>query len=225
MAFSSVTGSTHRVNAAGCGKHKWRSHLKTTSGLIHHAVFVHGHLKGGIGAGASLAAVAQIGVVGGPAGLALLVGLSAGILANRATEKVSVVQIGQFVAERAAVAATETKRLAARYVRTAEASSGNGLGSDFDGLKSQVIKILEYKKLTRHYTRGVERVFLGSSQGMGDVRQRQTKGLVDELIFGHGRRRNRLCQLERASGPWAHSAYLKQPMRWSLTSPVACMWA
>ena len=52
--------------------------------------------------GASLAAVAQIGVVGGPAGLALLVGLSAGILANRATEKVSVVQIGQFVAERAA---------------------------------------------------------------------------------------------------------------------------
>ena len=87
-----------------------------------------GHLKGGIGAGASLAAVAQIGVVGGPAGLALLVGLSAGILVNRATEKVSVVQIGQFVAERAAVAATETKRLADRYARTAEAVPTNGLG-------------------------------------------------------------------------------------------------
>ena len=93
-----------------------------------YAEFVDGHLKGSIGAGASLAAVAQIGVVGGPAGLALLVGLSAGILANRATERVSVVQIGQFVAERAAVAATETKRLADRYVRTAEASSGNRLG-------------------------------------------------------------------------------------------------
>ena len=93
-----------------------------------YAEFVDGYLKGGIGAGASLAAVAQVGVVGGPAGLALLVGLSAGILVNRATEKVSVVQIGQFVAERAAVAATETKRLADRYVRTAEASSGNGLG-------------------------------------------------------------------------------------------------
>ena len=110
--------------------------MKTTSGLIHHAVFVDGHLKGGIGAGASLAAVAQIGVGGGPAGLALLVGLSAGILANRATEKVSVVQIGQFVAERAAVAAAETKRLADRYLRIAEASSGNGLGSDFDDFKS-----------------------------------------------------------------------------------------
>ena len=91
-----------------------------------YAEFVDGHLKGGIGAGASLAAVAQIGVVGGPAGLALLVGLSAGILVNRATEKVSVVQIGQFVAERAAAAATETKGLANRYARTAGAGAGSG---------------------------------------------------------------------------------------------------
>ena len=93
-----------------------------------YAEFVDGHLKGGIGAGASLAAAAQIGVIGGPAGLALLVGLSAGVLVNMATKKVSVVQIGQFVAERATVAANETRMLADRYVRTAGAGSGNGLG-------------------------------------------------------------------------------------------------
>ena len=91
-----------------------------------YAEFVDGHLKGGISAGASLAAVAQVGVVGGPAGLALLVGLSAGILVNKATEKVSVRQIGQFVAERARVAAAETKNLADRYARSAELSPGNG---------------------------------------------------------------------------------------------------
>ena len=93
-----------------------------------YAEFIDGHLKGGIGAGASLAAAAQIGVVGGPAGLALLAGLSAGILVNMATKNVSVVQIGQFVAERATVAANETKTLADRYVRTAVAGSGNWLG-------------------------------------------------------------------------------------------------
>jgi len=69
--------------------------------------FVDGHLKGGMGAGASLAAASQVALLGGPAGMALLAGLSAGILAHKATEKVSVRQIGQFMAERArAVAAS-----------------------------------------------------------------------------------------------------------------------
>ena len=76
-----------------------------------YAEFVDGHLKGGIGAGASLAAASQVAVLGGPAGLALLAGLSAGILAHKATEKVSVRQIGQFMAERAKAAATETRSL------------------------------------------------------------------------------------------------------------------
>ena len=93
-----------------------------------YAEFVDGHLKGGIGAGTSLAAASQIGVMGGPAGLALLAGLTAGVLVNMATKNVSVVQIGQFMAESATVAATETKRLANRYVRADEAGSGNGLG-------------------------------------------------------------------------------------------------
>ncbi len=77
----------------------------------HHAgeyvEFVDGQLKGGIGAGASLAAASQIAVVGGPAGLALLAGLAAGVLVNKATQEVSVGQIGRFVAERARVAAVE----------------------------------------------------------------------------------------------------------------------
>lgn len=76
-----------------------------------YAEFIDGHLKGGIGAGASLAAASQVAVLGGPAGLALLAGLSAGILAHKATEKVSVRQIGQFMAERARAAATETRNL------------------------------------------------------------------------------------------------------------------
>ena len=76
-----------------------------------YAEFVDGHLKGGIGAGASLAAASQVAVLGGPAGLALLAGLSAGILAHKATDKVSVREIGQFMAERAKAAATETRSL------------------------------------------------------------------------------------------------------------------
>ena len=73
---------------------------------------IDGHLKGGIAAGASLAAVAQVSVLGGPAGVALLAGLSAGVLANKATEKVRVARIGRFLAERAAIVARETRRLA-----------------------------------------------------------------------------------------------------------------
>ena len=73
--------------------------------------FFDGHLKGAIGAGASLAAASQVAVLGGPAGIALLAGLSAGILAHKATEKVSVREIGQFMAERTKAAATETMNL------------------------------------------------------------------------------------------------------------------
>ena len=51
-------------------------------------------------------------IAGGPAGVALLVGLSTSILINKATKNVSVVQIGQFMAERAAVAAREIRRAA-----------------------------------------------------------------------------------------------------------------
>ena len=48
--------------------------------------FVDGSLKGGIGTGATITAVSLIGVAGGPAGVALLSGLAAGILVNMATK-------------------------------------------------------------------------------------------------------------------------------------------
>ena len=91
-----------------------------------YADFVDGHLKGGIGAGTSLTAVSLVGVGGGPTGVALLVGLSAGILVNMATKNVSMVQIAHFMAERVTVAATEIKTMADTRIRTAETSSGTG---------------------------------------------------------------------------------------------------
>lgn len=73
---------------------------------------VDGLLKGGINTGATLAAATQVAVFGGPAGLTLLAGLSAGILANRATKKISVVQMRQFIMERTTSAAMQLKEQA-----------------------------------------------------------------------------------------------------------------
>ena len=53
-------------------------------------------------------------------GLALLVGLTTGVLAHTATQNVSVVEIGHFLAERATIAATEVRAIANRHARTAE---------------------------------------------------------------------------------------------------------
>ncbi len=72
---------------------------------------VDGLLKGGIGTGATLFAVSQVTVFGGPAGLTLLVGLAAGILVNRATKKLSVDQLHRFIVEASAAAASEIKAL------------------------------------------------------------------------------------------------------------------
>ena len=70
-----------------------------------------GLLKGGIGSGAALVATSQVAVVGGPAGLALLAGLSAGVIVNRAGRNLSVDQFRQFVTERTTAAAEEIKNL------------------------------------------------------------------------------------------------------------------
>ena len=82
-----------------------------------YAEFVDGQLKGALVSGATLSAVALVGVASGPAGAGLagaglLAGLVAGVLASKATENVSVVQIGQFLAERAAIAAAKAKEIA-----------------------------------------------------------------------------------------------------------------
>ena len=83
-----------------------------------------GAFKGSVGAGASLAAASQIAVLGGPAGLGLLAGVCVGILAHKATEKVSVAQIGRFAAESATSAAEEVRQATNRYRRSAEAALG-----------------------------------------------------------------------------------------------------
>ncbi len=74
-----------------------------------YAEFVDGQLRGGVSSGATLAAISLVGVAGGPASAALLVGLTTGILVNKATENVSVVEIGQFAAAQTAAAANEAK--------------------------------------------------------------------------------------------------------------------
>ena len=88
-----------------------------------YAEFVDGQLKGGVSAGATLVAASQVGALGGPAGLALLVGLTAGVLVHKATQNVSVAQIGEFLAERATIAATEVRAMADRYTRTSDVTS------------------------------------------------------------------------------------------------------
>ena len=74
-----------------------------------YAALVDGQVKGAIGTGSTLAAVSLVGVAGGPAGVALLAGLAAGILANQATKKVSVVQISEAIAANAQMAAQQAK--------------------------------------------------------------------------------------------------------------------
>ena len=77
-----------------------------------YAELIDGQLKGGMGAGATVAAVSLVGVAGGPAGVALLAGLAAGTLANMATKNVSVAQIGRFMAEQTPTIANELKERA-----------------------------------------------------------------------------------------------------------------
>ncbi len=74
-----------------------------------YAALVEGQVKGATGTGSTLAAVSLVGVVGGPAGVALLAGLTAGILVTHATKKVSVVQLSEAIAAHAQMAAQQAK--------------------------------------------------------------------------------------------------------------------
>ena len=98
-----------------------------------YAGFVDGQMRAGMASGATLAAVSVIGVAGGPAGAALLAGLATGILVNRATRKVSVVQIGLFMAEQATFAALETKKVAGQYLEVAMEASHQELAAPEPG--------------------------------------------------------------------------------------------
>ena len=79
-----------------------------------YGAFVDGQFKGVVGAGSALTAVSLVGVAGGPVGVGLLAGLTAGILANRATKNVSITQLSSVIATNAQVAAREVKGAASR---------------------------------------------------------------------------------------------------------------
>ena len=81
-----------------------------------HAELVDGQLKGGVSAGATLVAASQIIAFGGPAGLALLVGLTVGVFVHKATQNVSVAEIGEFLAERATVAEAYVQAMSVRSI-------------------------------------------------------------------------------------------------------------
>lgn len=66
-----------------------------------YAGLIDGQFKGALGAGSVMATVSLVGVGGGPAGVALLAGLAAGVLANKATKNVSVTSISSTLVEQA----------------------------------------------------------------------------------------------------------------------------
>lgn len=78
--------------------------------------FIEGQAKGLVGTGRTPAAVSLVGVAGGPTGVALLAGLTTGVLANRATRNVSLTQVSAMVARNAQVAALEVRGAASRGV-------------------------------------------------------------------------------------------------------------
>ena len=94
-----------------------------------YAEFVDGQFEGALSAGTTLAAVSLVGVAGGPAGAALLAGMAAGILAQKAGKDVSVVGISRFMAEQATFAAVETKKMAGQYLEVAMEGSYQALAA------------------------------------------------------------------------------------------------
>ncbi len=77
-----------------------------------YAELAEGGLKGAFANGSSLGAVALVGVAGGPAGVALLVGVTAGVLAHTATKDVTLDAISKFVKEDAATVARQVSQQA-----------------------------------------------------------------------------------------------------------------
>ncbi len=78
-----------------------------------YAELAEGGLKGALTTGSSLGAVALVGVAGGPAGVAMLVGITVGVLAHTATKDVTLLDaISKFVKEDAATVARQVSQQA-----------------------------------------------------------------------------------------------------------------
>ena len=78
------------------------------------AELIDGGFKGAATSGASLAAVAVVGSITASAGTALLVGVTAGVLAHQATKNVSVVEVARFAKDQATVIIATAKEAARR---------------------------------------------------------------------------------------------------------------
>ena len=109
------------VVAAARAFHKARSGGEYTE-------LVDGGFKGAVSSGATMATVALTTSAGGPAGVVLLVGLTAGIVGNSATKNVSLTAIGRFVATRATAMATTSA--AEEAADPPEADGLDGANSD-----------------------------------------------------------------------------------------------
>ncbi len=79
-----------------------------------YATFLDGQVKGAIGAGTTLAAVSLVGVAGGPAGVAILAGIAAGVLASKTTKSVSVSQLSAALADSVQSAARDIRKSKSR---------------------------------------------------------------------------------------------------------------
>lgn len=97
-----------------------------------YAQLAEGALKGAFGAGSSLGAIALVGVAGGPAGVALLAGVTAGMLAHTATKDVTLDSIGRFIKEDAATVVSQVSqqaKAAGAAIADATADAGRAVAS------------------------------------------------------------------------------------------------
>ena len=100
-----------------------------------------GALKGAFGAGSSLGAIALVGVAGGPAGVALLAGVAAGMLAHTATKDVTLDSISRFIKEDAATVVsqvTQQAKAAGDAIADATADAGRAVASTAVGAANSV---------------------------------------------------------------------------------------
>lgn len=104
-------------------------HLARESG--DYGALADGIAKGAVVSGTTITAVAVVGATDAAVpGLGLLVGIATGVLAHKATERVSVSEIGEFVARRAMAAARDVKAMAEAQLATRTSTDAPALKGD-----------------------------------------------------------------------------------------------
>ena len=114
MGLSATVGANPLlliVSVVALGRAFHKAHLTGE-----YAALTDGLFRGGLSSGTALAAVGLVGAAGGPASVGLVASLVAGVLTQKVTQNVSVVEIGQVVAGQAVAAATEAKGMIAQQM-------------------------------------------------------------------------------------------------------------